>query len=326
MSTSTWQDLWNNILYRYFGVIIFYGLIIIVAMCGNLMVCRVALHQNVRNSTNYLIANLAISDLMMTIINIPTTVIDLLLHDWPFGNLLCTLVPLLQAICVYVSSFSMLSIAINRFYVVYHRQQCNRRRSYPTLKSTTTKCVSNTSNQSSPSTMMMVVIVDSNDRNSLKNQNNYGKNQNVSNLIAALIYLRIGFTISRLGMCHNRPIITNNNVIVENNNNEINEKKSNHSSNQLAISSTQTSVRNINPGGSALSSPSSSSMTNGIDRREQILLNKRRRILLLAVIVSIHAFAWLPFHIYFILRDASVIRESGPLFLVVNSRQFKFVY
>ncbi|KAJ6221993.1 hypothetical protein RDWZM_000538 [Blomia tropicalis] len=305
----------------------------------------------------------------MTIINIPTTVIDLLLHDWPFGNLLCTLVPLLQAICVYVSSFSMLSIAINRFYVVYHRQQCNRRRSYPTLKSTTTKCVSNTSNQSSPSTMMMVVIVDSNDRNSLKNQNNYGKNQNVSNcisiritillvliwllavvhsipfghntlmlmetpngqivrrcLIAALIYLRIGFTISRLGMCHNRPIITNNNVIVENNNNEINEKKSNHSSNQLAISSTQTSVRNINPGGSALSSPSSSSMTNGIDRREQILLNKRRRILLLAVIVSIHAFAWLPFHIYFILRDASVIRESGPLFLVVNSRQFKFVY
>lgn len=220
MSTSTWQDLWNNIIYRYFGVIIFYGLIIIVAMCGNLMVCRVALHQNVRNSTNYLIANLAISDLMMTIINIPTTVIDLLLHDWPFGNLLCTLVPLLQAICVYVSSFSMLSIAINRFYVVYHRQQCNRRRSYPTLKSTTTKCVSNTSNQSSPSTMMMVVIVDSNDRNSLKNQNNYGKNQNVSNCISIRITILL-VLIWLLAVVHSIPFGHNTLMLMETPNGQI---------------------------------------------------------------------------------------------------------
>src|SRR6218665_3855798 len=72
------------------------------------------------NSTNYLIPNLAISDILMTVMNIPITVIYTLLHDWPFGPRLCVLVPFFQACCVYVSSFTMLTIALNRYYLVYY--------------------------------------------------------------------------------------------------------------------------------------------------------------------------------------------------------------
>jgi len=97
-----------------------YSLIVIVSLCGNTLVCKtIAFQPKMRNSTNILIGVLAISDLLMTIFNIPFTVVDIILTDWIFGQFFCTLVSFIQANCVYVSSFTMAVIAVNRWKAVY---------------------------------------------------------------------------------------------------------------------------------------------------------------------------------------------------------------
>ncbi|XP_054162431.1 G-protein coupled receptor 83-like [Oppia nitens] len=101
-------------------ITISYSLIVIISLVGNTLVFKtIAFQSKMRNSTNILIAVLAVSDLLMTIFNIPFTVVDIITRDWLFGQFFCTLVSFVQANCVYVSSFTMAVIAINRFQAVY---------------------------------------------------------------------------------------------------------------------------------------------------------------------------------------------------------------
>lgn len=79
-------------------IILFYSLIIIVSLFGNLLVCKVILSRRSlrRRTTNILILNLSFSDLLMTVFAIPVTVTRLILDDWPFGTSLCVMAPLIQ--------------------------------------------------------------------------------------------------------------------------------------------------------------------------------------------------------------------------------------
>lgn len=81
--------------------IFFYSLVVIVSLFGNLFVCYVILkRKRMRTTTNLLMINLTISDLMMTIINIPFSIFRLLVDSWQLGNTLCILVPLIQSTSV----------------------------------------------------------------------------------------------------------------------------------------------------------------------------------------------------------------------------------
>ena len=100
-----------------------YSLIIVVSLCGNIIVCKVAFGQkDMRTTTNMLIASLASSDIVMTAFNIPFNVARILLADWPFGQILCFLVPFIQTACVYVSTFTMTVIALHRLWTVTQKR------------------------------------------------------------------------------------------------------------------------------------------------------------------------------------------------------------
>ena len=105
-------DLVKNII-----ITIFFSFIIIVSLFGNSLVCYVILsNRRLRSKrTNLLIANLSISDLMMTTINIPLNLIGILINDWPFGLFMCKIIPQIHSVSVYVSTYSVASIAINRY-------------------------------------------------------------------------------------------------------------------------------------------------------------------------------------------------------------------
>ncbi|UXI20737.1 thioredoxin-like protein 4A-like [Sarcoptes scabiei] len=102
-------------------IVICFLILIIVSLCGNCLVCRMLIRQRklCNNSTNILIGILAVSDLMMTAFNVPFTVADIILNDWIFGNFFCILVSFVQANSVYVSSFTMAVIAIDRCNAIY---------------------------------------------------------------------------------------------------------------------------------------------------------------------------------------------------------------
>ncbi|XP_013780259.1 probable G-protein coupled receptor 83 [Limulus polyphemus] len=102
-------------------VIFFYTLIIIISVFGNGLICYTVLQRGGRRTKiNILIVNLSISDLLMTVLNIPFNVARLLLPNWPFGQVMCGLLPFVQVTTVYVSSFTMVCIAIDRYRAIVH--------------------------------------------------------------------------------------------------------------------------------------------------------------------------------------------------------------
>lgn len=56
------------------------------------------------------------------VFNIPFNVVRMLPISWPFGSLVCVLVPWVQTSCVYVSTFTMTVIALHRFWTVRQKR------------------------------------------------------------------------------------------------------------------------------------------------------------------------------------------------------------
>ncbi|XP_037091213.1 probable G-protein coupled receptor 83 [Pollicipes pollicipes] len=100
-------------------VILAYSVIIVVSLFGNLLVCQVVVrNKRLHTVTNTFIANLAVSDVLMTCLNIPFNISRILLDDWPFGGFMCSVVPYVQVCAVYVSAFTMAAIALDRYQVI----------------------------------------------------------------------------------------------------------------------------------------------------------------------------------------------------------------
>ncbi|XP_023647489.1 neuropeptide FF receptor 2a isoform X2 [Paramormyrops kingsleyae] len=96
--------------------IISYLLIFLVCMVGNGVVCYIVLRsRNMRTVTNVFILNLAISDLLVGIFCMPTTLVDNIITGWPFGSLVCKMSGMVQGISVSASVFTLVAIAVDRF-------------------------------------------------------------------------------------------------------------------------------------------------------------------------------------------------------------------
>lgn len=93
--------LMSNDTYRqeriYYGIA--YFIIIIISFFGNLLVCRICLKKYTK--TNSLILSLSISDLLMTVFNIPFNFFRIANFSWPFGQPMCFIVNFVQYLVVY---------------------------------------------------------------------------------------------------------------------------------------------------------------------------------------------------------------------------------
>ncbi|KAH7646776.1 hypothetical protein HUG17_2314 [Dermatophagoides farinae] len=105
--------------YRHLITIIAYSLIILISLCGNSLVLKMILtKKKLQTTTNILIAWLAVADLLTTTLNIPFNVTRFIYMNYPFPSLFCKLVPFIQVMCVYVSTFTMGVIAVHRYMTV----------------------------------------------------------------------------------------------------------------------------------------------------------------------------------------------------------------
>lgn len=78
-----------------------YSIIFFVSLFGNLMVCHIIItNRKLHTFTNCFIANLSVSDLVMTLINVPFGVTRIVLDSWPFGSFFCSFLPFIQATSV----------------------------------------------------------------------------------------------------------------------------------------------------------------------------------------------------------------------------------
>nr|XP_046920548.1 RYamide receptor-like [Dermatophagoides farinae] len=108
----------QNIIYS-----ILYSTVSLAAIGGNSIVIYLIINfrRNRRSVTDMFILNLAIGDLLMAILCIPFTfTANLLFHAWPFGSLMCRLVSYAQAVCVFISAYTLVAISIDRYIAIIY--------------------------------------------------------------------------------------------------------------------------------------------------------------------------------------------------------------
>ncbi|XP_070539482.1 G-protein coupled receptor 83-like [Ptychodera flava] len=98
-----------------------YALIICISLCGNGMVCFIVLRKKkMRTVTNFFLANQSLSDIVMTIFNAPFLLARNTINGWPFGEVMCHTVDYTMNVSVYVSTLTLVAIALDRHRVILH--------------------------------------------------------------------------------------------------------------------------------------------------------------------------------------------------------------
>ncbi|KAG5669954.1 hypothetical protein PVAND_000243 [Polypedilum vanderplanki] len=98
---------------------ILYIITFFVGLFGNFLVCYVVARQRTMQTvTNFFITNLAFADILLCLFCVPLTPTYTFLGRWIFGKFLCHLVAFLQCWCVYLSTLTLTSIAIDRFFII----------------------------------------------------------------------------------------------------------------------------------------------------------------------------------------------------------------
>ncbi|KAL6105606.1 prlhr [Pungitius sinensis] len=97
-----------------------YSVVALVACSGNLLLLFLMWHNKKRhNTTNFLVGNLALVDLVMSVFCVPLTASYAFdRRGWVFGAHLCHFVTVMQSAAVYAACLSLTAIAVDRYVVV----------------------------------------------------------------------------------------------------------------------------------------------------------------------------------------------------------------
>ncbi|CAL8129619.1 unnamed protein product [Orchesella dallaii] len=100
---------------------IVYATIFVLGIFGNVLVCFVVgRNKAMQTVTNFFITNLALADILLCALAVPFTPLYTFLGEWIFGRVLCHLVAYAQGTSVYISTLTLTSIAIDRFFVIIY--------------------------------------------------------------------------------------------------------------------------------------------------------------------------------------------------------------
>jgi allatostatin A receptor len=98
-----------------------FGIIIVIGLAGNaLVVVVVCAIKQMRSTTNLLIINLAIADLLFIIFCVPFTASNYVLSSWPFGDVWCRIVQYLIVVTAHASIHTLVFMSMDRFLAVVH--------------------------------------------------------------------------------------------------------------------------------------------------------------------------------------------------------------
>ena len=106
------------------GVTIAFCLIFVVSLVGNSLIGVIVYETpTLRKPINFLIVNMAMSDLLLSSIFVPVRLVYLHLQSWAiakgvFANIICKVTPFLCNVSILVSIQSLVVIAVDRFVVV----------------------------------------------------------------------------------------------------------------------------------------------------------------------------------------------------------------
>ncbi|KAH7731149.1 Protein NPR-6 [Aphelenchoides avenae] len=101
-----------------------YAIVFTVSVSGNSLVVYVVLtSKNMQTVTNCFIANLAVSDLLVCCTSLWLTPVYTYVGHWIWGGWLCYGLPLFQGTSIFISTLTLMSIAIDRYFVICHHSK-----------------------------------------------------------------------------------------------------------------------------------------------------------------------------------------------------------
>jgi len=103
-------------------IITMYSIITCLSVFGNSIVCYIVFSsRKMRTVMNFFIVSLALSDILMAVLCIPLTFIaNLVINSWPFGETMCPIVSFFQVVTVFMSSFTLVAISLDRYWAIVH--------------------------------------------------------------------------------------------------------------------------------------------------------------------------------------------------------------
>ncbi|NXC04355.1 GPR83 protein, partial [Orthonyx spaldingii] len=98
-----------------------YSFIIVFSLFGNVLVCHVVIKtKRVPSATSLFIVNLAVADIMITLLNTPFTLARFVNSTWIFGKGMCHVSRFAQYCSLHVSALTLTAIAVDRHQVIMH--------------------------------------------------------------------------------------------------------------------------------------------------------------------------------------------------------------
>ncbi|XP_067460697.1 endothelin receptor type B-like [Thunnus thynnus] len=105
-------------IFKYINTIVSF-VVFVVGIVGNSALLKIIyVNKSMRSGPNILIASLALGDLIHIVIDIPINTYRLMAEDWPFGLVLCKLVPFIQKTSVGITVLSLCALSVDRYRAV----------------------------------------------------------------------------------------------------------------------------------------------------------------------------------------------------------------
>ncbi|PAV89856.1 hypothetical protein WR25_00703 [Diploscapter pachys] len=100
-------------------IIFVFIVIFLLSVIGNLLVILVIIQQRaMRSITNIYLMNLAVTDLLLSVVCMPPTLVGMVIQCWPFGDFACRLLAYLQPAVVSASAYTLAVIAFERYFAI----------------------------------------------------------------------------------------------------------------------------------------------------------------------------------------------------------------
>lgn len=101
---------------------VFFSIVCLIGFFGNnLVILVVTFNKQMRNTTNLLILNLAVADVLFIVCCVPFTATSYALpHSWPFGDAWCRMVQYLIYFLALVSIYTLVLMSLDRFLAVVY--------------------------------------------------------------------------------------------------------------------------------------------------------------------------------------------------------------
>ncbi|XP_004382115.1 neuropeptide Y receptor type 5 [Trichechus manatus latirostris] len=116
-----WEDYKSSVDDLQYFLIGLYTFVSLLGFTGNLLILTALTRKcNQKTVVNFLIGNLAFSDILVVLFCSPFTLTSVLLDQWVFGKVMCHTMPFLQCVSVLVSTLILISIAVVRYHMIKH--------------------------------------------------------------------------------------------------------------------------------------------------------------------------------------------------------------